>query len=74
MTRAMPLHAGRTDWTRPEDVVELVAAIAVGELDAWSGRFLRAGADDPDLLRRTTPTGDGRKLRLRPFGDADPIG
>jgi NAD(P)-dependent dehydrogenase (short-subunit alcohol dehydrogenase family) len=74
MTRAMPLHAGRTDWTRPEDVVELVAAIAAGELDAWSGRFLRAGADDPDLLRRTTPTGDGRKLRLRPFGDADPIG
>ncbi len=74
MTRAMPMHAGRTEWTRPEDVVDLVVAIAAGELDAWSGRFFRAGADDLDLLRRTTPTGDGRQLRLRPFGDADPIG
>ena len=32
--------------TPPERVVELVAAIAAGELDPWSGRFLRAGADD----------------------------
>ena len=33
----------------------------------------RAGADDLDLLRRTVPTGDGRQLRLRPYGDADPV-
>ena len=39
----------------PEDVVELVAAIAAGELDQWSGRFLRAGVDDLDALRRTRP-------------------
>jgi NAD(P)-dependent dehydrogenase (short-subunit alcohol dehydrogenase family) len=74
MTRAMPMHAGRTEWTRPEDVVDLAVAIAAGELDAWSGRFFRAGADDLELLRSTTPTGAGRQLRLRPFGDADPIG
>ena len=74
MTRAMPMHAGRTEWTRPVDVVDLVVAIAAGELDAWSGRFLRAGADDLDTLRRTTPTGAGRQLRLRPYGDGDPIG
>jgi NAD(P)-dependent dehydrogenase (short-subunit alcohol dehydrogenase family) len=74
MTRAMPMHAGRTEWTRPEDVVALVVAIATGELDAWSGRFFRAGADDLDLLRATTPTGAGRQLRLLPFGEGDPIG
>jgi hypothetical protein len=70
----MPVHAGRTEWTRPEDVVALAVAIAAGELDPWSGRFLRAGADDLDTLRRTTPEGTARQLRLRPYGDADPIG
>jgi NAD(P)-dependent dehydrogenase (short-subunit alcohol dehydrogenase family) len=74
MTRAMPMHDGRTDWTRPEDVVALAVAIAAGELDQWSGRFLRAGADDLDTLRRTTPEDAARRLRLRPYGDADPIG
>jgi hypothetical protein len=69
----MPMHRGRTDWTRPEDVVALAVAIAAGELDQWSGRFLRAGADDLDTLRTTTPQGDGRRLRLRPYGEADPI-
>jgi NAD(P)-dependent dehydrogenase (short-subunit alcohol dehydrogenase family) len=73
MTRAMAMHAGRTEWTRPEDVVALVVAIAAGELDAWSGRFFRAGADDLDVLRATTPTGAGRQLRLQPYGDADPM-
>jgi NAD(P)-dependent dehydrogenase (short-subunit alcohol dehydrogenase family) len=74
MTRAMPMHVGRTDWTRPEDVVALAVAIAAGELDHWSGRFLRAGADDLDVLRATTPEGAARQLRLRPYGEADPIG
>jgi len=74
MTRAMPMHDGRTDWTRPEDVVALAVAIAAGELDQWSGRFLRAGADDLDTLRRTTPEGAARQLRLRPYGDTDPVG
>jgi NAD(P)-dependent dehydrogenase (short-subunit alcohol dehydrogenase family) len=72
MTRGMPLHAGRTDWTDPERVVELVAAIAAGELDAWSGRFLHAGQDDLDTLRGITPEGVARQLRLRPYGDGDP--
>ena len=61
MTRRLPMHAGRTDWTPPERVVELVAAIAAGELDAWSGRLLHAGRDDLDTLRadhaRRTPPG-----------------
>ena len=66
--------ARRTDWTPPEQVVELVVAIAAGELDQWSGRFLRAGVDDLDTLRTMTPEGDARRLRLRPYGDGDPIG
>jgi len=74
MTRGMPMHAGRTDWTRPADVVALAVSIAAGELDQWSGRFLRANADALDTLRATTPEGSARQLRLRPYGDADPIG
>ncbi|MGY1833476.1 SDR family NAD(P)-dependent oxidoreductase [Geodermatophilus sp. SYSU D01180] len=73
MTRAMPMHEGRTEWTRPEDVVDLVVAIAAGELDQWSGRFFRAGVDDLDTLRATAPSDDARKLRLLPYGDGDPL-
>jgi NAD(P)-dependent dehydrogenase (short-subunit alcohol dehydrogenase family) len=73
MTRAMPKWQGFTGWTPPEAVVELVAAIAAGELDQWSGRFVRAGQDDLDVLRSTTPEGVARQLRLRPYGDTDPI-
>jgi NAD(P)-dependent dehydrogenase (short-subunit alcohol dehydrogenase family) len=73
MTRAMPMWQGFEDWTPAERVVELVATIAAGELDAWSGRFLRAGADDLEVLRRITPEDAARQLRLRPYGDDDPI-
>ncbi|HEX2073289.1 MAG TPA: SDR family oxidoreductase [Geodermatophilus sp.] len=73
MTRSMPMWRGFTDWTPPERVVELVAAIAAGELDEWSGRFLRAGADDLDVLRALRPGDAARQLRLRPYGDGDPL-
>jgi NAD(P)-dependent dehydrogenase (short-subunit alcohol dehydrogenase family) len=73
MTRAMPMWRGFEDWTPPEQVVELIAAIAAGELDAWSGRFLRAGQDDLDMLRAATPGNAGRQLRLRPYGQDDPV-
>src|SRR3954447_5750866 len=74
MSTSMSIHENRTDWTDPEHVVELVAAIAAGELDQWSGRFVRAGSDDLDLLRRTTPADAARQLRLQPFGPDDPVG
>ena len=74
MTTAMSIHENRTDWTPPEQVVEMVAAIAAGELDQWTGRFLRAGADDLDLLRTTKPGDAVRQLRLRPYGPTDPVG
>lgn len=74
MTRSMRMWEGFTDWTPPERVVELIAAIAAGELDQWSGRFVRAGKDDLDVLRATTPEDAARQLRLRPYGDDDPLG
>jgi NAD(P)-dependent dehydrogenase (short-subunit alcohol dehydrogenase family) len=73
MTRAMPMWQGFEDWTPPERVVELVTAIAAGELDAWSGRFLRAGADELETVRGLTPDGAARQLRLQPYGDGDPV-
>ena len=74
MTRSMPMWQGFTDWTPPEQVVELIAVVAAGELDQWSGRFLRAGKDDLDVLRSTTPHDAARRLRLRPHGATDPLG
>jgi hypothetical protein len=69
----MSIHEDRTDWTDPDAVVTLVAAIAAGELDQWSGRFLHTGFDDLDTLRRTHPRGVERQLRMRPYGDEDPV-
>jgi NAD(P)-dependent dehydrogenase (short-subunit alcohol dehydrogenase family) len=74
MTRSMSIWEGRTDWTPPEQVVEFVAAIARGELDQWSGRLLRVGADELDVVRAMTPEDDVRRLRLRPHGEGDPLG
>jgi NAD(P)-dependent dehydrogenase (short-subunit alcohol dehydrogenase family) len=73
MTRSMTMWRGRTDWTPPEHVVEFVAAIAAGELDQWSGRFMRVGVDDLDALRGITPEDAARQLRLQPYGDTDPL-
>jgi NAD(P)-dependent dehydrogenase (short-subunit alcohol dehydrogenase family) len=74
MTRSMTMWKGYTDWTPPERVVEFVAAIAAGELDQWSGRFLRVGADDCEVVKSLTPEGAARMLRLVPYGDGDPLG
>jgi len=74
MTRAMPMWKGFTDWTPAEKVVELVTAIAAGELDLWTGRLLRAGKDDVKTLQTITPDDAIRQLRLRPYGGDDPLG
>jgi NAD(P)-dependent dehydrogenase (short-subunit alcohol dehydrogenase family) len=71
MTRSMEMWRGFTDWTPPERVVEVVLAIAAGELDAWSGRLISAMADDLDEIRAVTPDGPARQLRLRPYKDGD---
>jgi 3-oxoacyl-[acyl-carrier protein] reductase len=84
MTAAMPLHRQRTEWTAPEAVAELMVAVGRGELDAWSGCFLRAGLDTPESLRKAAvqlSDGDGgsgvpapiRRLGVIPWGPADPL-
>ncbi|HEX2808667.1 MAG TPA: SDR family NAD(P)-dependent oxidoreductase [Kineosporiaceae bacterium] len=80
MTSAMAMHAEREDWTPIEAVVDLVIAIAHGRLDAWSGRFLRAGTDTPDSLDAAEFTAgvgglpaEARRLGILPYGPADPL-
>ncbi len=74
MTLAMRAHEGRTEWTSPEEVTALALALASGELDAWSGRFVRAGVDTPESLReaasRLQP--QSRTIGLLPWGSDDP--
>lgn len=74
MTSAMSMHIGRTEWTDPKDVVETVVHIAAGELDTWSGRYLRAGADDLTTMKSMEPEGPARQLRLLPYGQGDTAG
>lgn len=79
MTEGMAMHAGKGpgDWTPPEKVVDLVLAIAAGQLDALSGRHVRAGTDDVETLRARAGAilaSDARTLRLRPYGPDDPLG
>ncbi|MCV2394970.1 SDR family oxidoreductase [Actinotalea sp. M2MS4P-6] len=76
MTHGMPVHADRTEWTRPDDVIELVAAIGAGELDELAGRFIRAGADTPTTLHARTGQilrTDARRLTLSLWGPDDPM-
>jgi 3-oxoacyl-[acyl-carrier protein] reductase len=77
MTRSMALHEGRTEWTSPQQVTELVLAASRGDLDAWSGAYLRAGIDTPESLREVARQGGAhrpaRTLGVRPWGPADPI-
>lgn len=76
MTASMPTHEDRTDWTPVEAALELVLAVGAGQLDALSGRFLRAGDDTPeDLAARTYDilVNDARTLRLVRYGPHDPL-
>lgn len=77
MTHSMRMHEGRTAWTDPEDVVALLLAVADGELDAFAGRMVRAGADSLATLRAKAAEGlpePARTLRLQPWGPDDPLG
>jgi NAD(P)-dependent dehydrogenase (short-subunit alcohol dehydrogenase family) len=75
MTESMDAHAGRTEWTDPAEVTDLVLAMVSGELDAWSGRFVRAGIDTVPSLRARAQAGlapDERTLVLA-LGESDPL-
>ncbi|WP_425954210.1 SDR family NAD(P)-dependent oxidoreductase [Xylanimonas sp. McL0601] len=75
MTASMPMHAGRTEWTPVERTVDVVTAIARGELDACSGWFVRVTADTPTSLRALAPgaPANARRLRVLPAGAGDPL-
>lgn len=76
MTRSMPLHEGRTEWTPPAALLELVLGIAAGRLDRLSGRFFRAGTDTTESLLLAADEiieRDARALRLTPITPDDPI-
>lgn len=52
MTKSMPVHDFRKgdDWTSPQQVMDLALALASGTLDAFTGRYVRAGADSEESL------------------------
>jgi hypothetical protein len=73
----MELHRNRTQWTEPQDVTNLALALAGGDLDVWSGRFVRVGLDTPESLQERAGLGmddAARMLRLQPWGPSDPWG
>ncbi|MEU2201229.1 SDR family oxidoreductase [Isoptericola sp. NPDC019482] len=76
MTAGMPMHAGRTEWTPVERSVEMVVAIASGDLDACSGWFVRVTHDTPESLSRLAARASApaaRRLRVQPAAADDPL-
>ncbi len=78
MTASMAMHVGRTAWTDVADIVTLVVAAARGELDAWSGCFLRAGIDTPASLAEARARPGlpplARRLAVLAYGADDAVG
>lgn len=76
MSTGMPMHRGRTEWTDPHAVIHLAVGIARGELDAVSGRFLRAGLDTVASVNAAADrivAADARRLQVTSWGDDDPL-
>jgi NAD(P)-dependent dehydrogenase (short-subunit alcohol dehydrogenase family) len=76
MSRSMPRYEDRTEWTAPADVVALAVAFADGELDALSGRFVRAGADTVAWLQQHADeivAAGARTLTVTPLTPDDPL-
>ncbi|USR78721.1 SDR family NAD(P)-dependent oxidoreductase [Arcanobacterium pinnipediorum] len=70
MTANRIMHQDRTEWNSPDEVSEIIALIADGELDALAGSFIRAGSDSIAELTSRARNGIGaveRKLRLTPW-------
>ncbi len=75
MTEAMDAHVDRTEWTSPDEVTALLLALASGDLDAFSGRFVRAGIDTPESLRAMADRGldPGERMLDLVLRDGDPL-
>lgn len=78
MTGSMELHQGRKEFdTWSSWTTDLVLAIHRGELDAWSGKYLRVTHDSPESLasyerEHGAPAESARRLAITPWGDGDP--
>lgn len=78
MTESMPMweNLDRAPWGDPARIVEVACALADGNLDALSGRFIHSAIDDlDDLAARADQitAADARRLRLAPYSDDDPL-
>lgn len=75
MTAAMDAHVGRTEWTGVGEVTDLVLDLASGDLDEWSGRFVRAGVDTGESLRAMARGGltPGERMLDLVLRDDDPL-
>jgi len=76
MTETMWGPADDQPWNPVERMVEAVRRFARGDLDALHGRFVHAAKDDLDALLAAAgsiTSRDARTLRLRPYGDDDPL-
>lgn len=76
MTETMWGPPEEQPWNPVERITGMVARFARGELDALHGRFVHAARDDLDALLAAASTiraTDSRTLRLRPYGDEDPL-
>lgn len=77
MSTSMELHAGRTEFTPVSATTDLVLAIHRGELDSWSGKYLRVTHDSPQSLasferEHGAPAESARRLAITPWGEEDP--
>lgn len=63
------------EWTPAERSGEVAAALATGRYDVLSGRFLHVTEELEELLARADRVlaADARVLRLRTYGDDDPL-
>ncbi len=76
MTETMWGPADEQRWNDPARIADAVVRFARGDLDALHGRFVHAARDDLDALLAAAPQvveRDARTLRLRPYGDSDPL-
>ncbi|WP_240372905.1 SDR family NAD(P)-dependent oxidoreductase [Brevibacterium zhoupengii] len=70
MTKSMPVHdfRGEGDWTTPSQVSDLALALASGSLDAFTGRYVRAGADTEESLIAEVAAGLEKSTRRLVLG------
>jgi NAD(P)-dependent dehydrogenase (short-subunit alcohol dehydrogenase family) len=76
MTETMWGPPDEQSWNPVEQITALVLRFARGDLDGLHGRFVHAARDDVDALLAQAEAirgADARTLRLRPYGQGDPL-